>query len=240
MTDENGVTADSNASDGTEGGYYDEDGGYYDEYGGYYDIYGGYYDPYGGYYDPYNNYYPPEDTVYGTEGQTGEDLLTQAEMTVTEDGEYSSKYEVAAYIHLFGHLPSNYITKKEAQKLGWVESEENLWVVAPGKSIGGGWFGNYEHRLPTAANRAYQECDIDFDGTYRNYQRIVYSNDGLIYYTEDFFNSFEKLYGDEETEKKGQTEETGETDSSGEITGTADTAETEDLAAKISELEGIY
>ena len=113
---------------------------------------------------------------------------------VTEDGEYTSKEEVAAYLHQFGHLPSNYITKKEAEALGWDSREGNLWEVAPGKSIGGSRFGNYEGSLPDKDGRKYFECDIDFEGGYRGKKRIVYSNDGLIYYTEDHYKTFEKLY----------------------------------------------
>lgn len=115
---------------------------------------------------------------------------------IQEDGEYSSKEEVAEYIYTFGHLPSNYITKNDAQDLGWVASKGNLWKVAPGKSIGGDRFGNREGILPTAKGRKYFECDIDFDGKYRNGKRIVFSNDGLVYYTEDHYETFELLYGE--------------------------------------------
>ena len=119
------------------------------------------------------------------------------EPALSEDGTYTSKDEVAEYLYLYGHLPSNFITKKEAKKLGWVSSEGNLDEVAPGMSIGGDYFGNYEGLLPEADGRDYYECDIDFDGTYRNAKRIVFSNDGLIYYTEDHYESFELLYGEE-------------------------------------------
>lgn len=119
-----------------------------------------------------------------------------ARVEITEDGEYTGKDEVAEYLYLYGHLPSNYITKSEAQDLGWVSSRGNLWKVAPGKSIGGDRFGNREKLLPTAKGRKYFECDIDFDGRYRNAKRIVFSNDGLIYYTEDHYESFELLYGE--------------------------------------------
>ena len=119
------------------------------------------------------------------------------EPALSEDGTYTSKDEVAEYLYLYGHLPSNFITKKEAKKLGWVSSEGNLDEVAPGMSIGGDYFGNYEGLLPEADGRDYYECDIDFDGTYRNAKRIVFSNDGLIYYTEDHYESFEILYGEE-------------------------------------------
>ena len=75
--------------------------------------------------------------------------------------------------------------------------EGNLGEVAPGKSIGGDYFGNYEGSLPQASDRKYYECDIDSDGKYRGAKRIVYSNDGLIYYTEDHYETFELLYGEE-------------------------------------------
>ena len=116
---------------------------------------------------------------------------------IVEDGTYTSKEDVAEYLHTYGHRPSNFIKKKAAQKLGWVSGEGNLWDVAPGMSIGGDYFGNYEGNLPEAKDRDYYECDIDFDGSYRGAKRIVYSNDGLIYYTEDHYETFELLYGEE-------------------------------------------
>ena len=129
------------------------------------------------------------------------DMLTtvadETEPSISEDGTYTTKEEVAEYINIYGHLPSNFITKKEAKNLGWVSSEGNLNEVAPGMSIGGDYFGNYEGLLPEAEDRDYYECDIDFDGTYRNEKRIVFSNDGLVYYTEDHYESFELLYGEE-------------------------------------------
>ena len=129
------------------------------------------------------------------------DMLTtvadETEPSISEDGTYTTKEEVAEYINLYGHLPSNFITKKEAKNLGWVSREGNLNEVAPGMSIGGDYFGNYEGLLPEAEDRDYYECDIDFDGTYRNQKRIVFSNDGLVYYTEDHYESFELLYGEE-------------------------------------------
>ena len=116
------------------------------------------------------------------------------ELTVSEDGEYTSKEEVALYIHLYNHLPSNYITKNEAKELGWVSSEGNLNKVAPGKSIGGDKFGNREGLLPDKKGRVYYECDIDYVKGSRNGKRIVFSNDGLIYYTEDHYETYELLY----------------------------------------------
>ena len=115
-------------------------------------------------------------------------------ITVKEDGEYTDKEHVALYIHTYGHLPGNFITKKEANELGWPE-EGNLGTVAPGKSIGGDHFGNYEGLLPKKKGRKYYECDIDFKGKSRGAKRIIFSNDGLIFYTNDHYESFEQLYG---------------------------------------------
>ena len=131
------------------------------------------------------------------ETEITEEDIDSNEPGISEDGTYTSKEEVAEYLYTYEHLPSNYITKKEAKKLGWVSSEGNLDEIAPGMSIGGDYFGNYEGTLPEEDGRDYYECDIDFDGTYRNAKRIVYSNDGLIYYTEDHYESFELLYGEE-------------------------------------------
>ena len=124
-------------------------------------------------------------------------VLEEDTPAISVDGTYTSKEDVSAYLHEYGHLPSNFISKKEAKKLGWVSNEGNLDEVAPGMSIGGDYFGNYEGTLPEAEERDYYECDIDFDGTYRNAKRIVFSNDGLIYYTEDHYETFELLYGEE-------------------------------------------
>lgn len=115
---------------------------------------------------------------------------------IDEDGAYTTKDDVALYIHTYGHLPDNFITKKDAQPLGWPGG--SLEPYAPGKCIGGSRFGNYEGLLPEADGRTYTECDIDTLGAdSRGAKRIVFSNDGLIYYTEDHYKSFELLYGEE-------------------------------------------
>ena len=119
-----------------------------------------------------------------------------ADAAIDEDGSYTSKEDVALYIHTYGHLPGNFITKKEAQALGW--SGGSLEPYAPGKCIGGSHFGNYEGLLPEAEGRSYTECDIDTLGAgSRGAKRIVFSNDGLIYYTGDHYERFELLYGEE-------------------------------------------
>lgn len=121
---------------------------------------------------------------------------TEEELQIDENGAYTTKQEVAFYIYTYGHLPSNFITKKEAESLGW--SGGSLESYAPGKCIGGNRFGNYEGILPEKEGRQYTECDIDTLGAEkRGAKRIVFSNDGLIYYTEDHYETFELLYGKE-------------------------------------------
>lgn len=116
-----------------------------------------------------------------------------ADYEVEEGGWYDGMEEVAIYLTFFEELPDNYLTKKEAQALGWESRKGNLWDVAEGYSIGGDRFGNYEGLLPEAKGRRWTECDIDFDGRYRNGKRIVFSSDGLIYYTDDHYESFDEI-----------------------------------------------
>ena len=145
----------------------------------------------------------PEATEVQTPEEAPEELPAEtpeepepSEEGLPEDGWYYSKDDVALYIHIYGHLPDNFITKKEAEALGW--SGGPVEKYAPGMAIGGGRFGNYEGLLPEADGRSYTECDIDTNGaSSRGAKRIVFSNDGLIYYTEDHYESFELLYGEE-------------------------------------------
>ena len=113
-----------------------------------------------------------------------EQPTNQKQEQLAEDGTYTTKEDVARYIHLYGHLPDNFITKKEAQQLGWTGG--SLEPYAPGCCIGGSRFGNYEGLLPEADGRTWTECDINTLGAKsRGPERIVFSNDGLIYYTGD-------------------------------------------------------
>lgn len=115
--------------------------------------------------------------------------------TLAEDGQYTSMEEVALYLHRFGKLPGNFISKQEARALGW--SGGDLRPYAGDKTIGGDRFGNYEGLLPEKRGRVYYECDIDTLGrSSRGAKRIVFSNDGLIYYTPDHYESFTLLYGE--------------------------------------------
>ena len=124
-----------------------------------------------------------------------EPALTQ-QLEVNETGEYTTKEAVAQYIRQYGRLPRNFITKEDARKLGW--DGGSLEGCAPGKSIGGDHFGNYEGLLPEKKGRRYTECDIDTKGSKtRGAKRIVFSDDGLIYYTDDHYDSFVPMHGED-------------------------------------------
>ena len=134
------------------------------------------------------------DAIEATDAKNTTDANDAGKIKVKEQGQYTDKERVALYIHTYGHLPDNYITKAEAQKLGWDNTLGNLKKVAPGKSIGGDRFGNYEGQLPKANKRKYFECDIDYKSGKRNAKRIVFSNDGLVFYTDDHYKTFQQLY----------------------------------------------
>ncbi len=113
-----------------------------------------------------------------------------------EDGLYTTAEDVAAYLMAYGRLPRNFITKAEARRLGW--SGGDLRPYARDACIGGDRFGNYEGLLPERKGRRYYECDIDTLGKpSRGSRRLVYSNDGLIYYSEDHYASFTLLFGED-------------------------------------------
>lgn len=136
---------------------------------------------------------PPQTTTPKPEVTTAAEGAAE-KISVEKNGSYTTPEDVAEYIHTFGTLPKNFITKSEAKALGWDNSKGNLWDVAEGKSIGGDYFGNYEGLLPSAGGRKYTECDVNYSGGYRGSERIIFSNDGLIYYTNDHYKTFTQLY----------------------------------------------
>lgn len=113
--------------------------------------------------------------------------------TPLPDGPIIDPQSIADYLFAHGELPDHFITKAEAEKLGWDSSENDVSDVAPGKSIGGDRFGNYEGLLPKKAGRQYYEADCYYTSGNRNAHRIVYSNDGLVFYTDDHYESFVEM-----------------------------------------------
>ena len=120
----------------------------------------------------------------------GEEVLC----TVEYGEVYSDPESVAMYLHVFCELPGNFITKKEAANLGWDSYQGNLWDVAYGMSIGGDRFGNREGILPDAKGRKWYEADLNYEGGYRGKDRLLFSDDGLIYVSYDHYTTAEMLY----------------------------------------------
>ena len=99
---------------------------------------------------------------------------------------------VVKYLKEHGELPDYYITKSEAKSLGWVPSKGNLCEVAPGRAIGGDIWTNRQKSLPTKSGRKYFEADLNYHCGNRNADRVVFSNDGLVFVTFDHYRNFEE------------------------------------------------
>lgn len=119
--------------------------------------------------------------------EPGEDVVKD---NIPEYGEYYYDLKnVVLYLEIYDELPPNYITKSQAQELGWEGGSVEKYKE--GAAIGGDTFGNREGLLPKAAGRSYTECDIDTNGySSRGSRRLVFSNDGLYFYTADHYESF--------------------------------------------------
>ncbi len=153
----------------------------------------------------YDYIMPDETYAKNTETDNDEEIITVTdeskipstdEYTLDIDGTYTSADDVALYIYLYDVLPDNFMTKDEARELGWTGG--GLEDYAAGMCIGGDYFGNYEGLLPKEQGRTYTECDINTLGEdSRGAERIVFSNDGLIFYTDDHYESFVLLYDED-------------------------------------------
>ena len=125
------------------------------------------------------------------------DTVPETEKTIPEEehaGPIIEPQAIADYLFTYGRLPDNFITKKEAQELGWDSTRNYVSDVAPGKSIGGDRFGNYEGVLPKVKGRTYYEADCYYTKGKRTAERIVYSSDGHVWYTEDHYVTFTELF----------------------------------------------
>ena len=131
----------------------------------------------------------------GTEEQTevyseDEDEQTEVEFELP----VTDPQQIVNYLSIYGELPENFITKAEARDLGWDSRYNYVGEVAPGKSIGGDRFGNYEGQLPDRKGRKWFECDANYKGKKRGAQRVLFSNDGLYYYTDDHYQTFTEMF----------------------------------------------
>ena len=120
--------------------------------------------------------------------------VTAVPEATEEPGPIIEPQRIADYLFEHGELPENFITKKEAERLGWKTTYRYVSDLGPGITIGGDYFGNYEQKLPAVKGRKYAEADCYYQGGPRNEYRIIYSNDGHVWYTGDHYNTFIELY----------------------------------------------
>ncbi len=116
-------------------------------------------------------------------------MRTKEAGTATDEGLFGPDM----YLIILEQLPDNYIDKEQAQLYGWENYKGNLNEVLPGMVIGGNIFQNRNGKLPHASGRIWREADINYSGGYRNDQRLVYSNDGLIFASYDHFHTFYEI-----------------------------------------------
>lgn len=119
---------------------------------------------------------------------------TAAPTDVPKQTAITAPQDIADYIFAHGTLPDNFLTKNEARQLGWDSSKNYVSDVAPGYSIGGDKFGNYEGLLPDASGRKWYEADANYTVGPRGAERILYSSDGLVYYTNDHYQTFTEMH----------------------------------------------
>ena len=131
----------------------------------------------------------PEEPAEEPSGEPESDEPEASLPVPDEDGWYYDLENVTLYVMTYGKLPSNYITKKQAEALGW--SGGSVQRFKEGAAIGGSHFGNYEGLLPDGK---YTECDIDTDGaSSRGAKRLIFSSDGHYYYTDDHYETFAEV-----------------------------------------------
>ena len=109
----------------------------------------------------------------------------------TRDGTNGADY----WLYYKGKFPDYYITKQQAEALGWVSTEGNLAQVAPGKMIFGEPYQNRDGHLPSAPGREWYKADISYVSGFRGKDRLLYSNDGLIFVTCDHYETFYEIAG---------------------------------------------
>ena len=139
-------------------------------------------------------FYPiPPAAAEPTESPEPAELIEEAAPELPDrDGYYYDAEGVVLYLDAYGELPGNYITKAEARALGWEGGSVERY--REGAAIGGDSFGNREGLLPRADGRSYTECDLNTLGeSSRGAERLIFSNDGLYFYTGDHYEHFTEL-----------------------------------------------
>ena len=97
------------------------------------------------------------------------------------------------YVLIYKKLPNYYISRAEACTAGWKPHRGNLRELLPGKTIGGDVYQNREGTLPDAPGRIWHEADINYTGGFRGRDRLLYSNDGLLFVSYDHYKTFYEI-----------------------------------------------
>lgn len=144
----------------------------------------------------YNNFFAEKDIKNNKTNKIQHDKPFENKQTKSSGGSnydidvLTEENTVISYVKQNHHLPDYYITKSKAKQQGWIPSQGNLCEVLPGKAIGGDYFGNRERKLPKGEK--YFEADVNYNCGNRNADRIVFTENGVVYLTKDHYRSFEK------------------------------------------------
>jgi len=129
-----------------------------------------------------------EEDGNGQQSETEKETEVEFQLPVTDP------QQIVNYLDRYGELPGNFITKREARDMGWDSRYNYVGEACPGMSIGGDRFGNYENKLPSRKGRTWYECDVNYRGKKRGAERLLFSSDGLYYYTDDHYNTFTQMF----------------------------------------------
>ena len=119
---------------------------------------------------------PPDALPTATIAAALTDSPTSAPTQAPQQTAITAPQDIADYIFAHGTLPDNFLTKNEARQLGWDSSQ------------------NYEGLLPDASGRKWYEADANYTDGPRGAERILYSSDGLVYYTNDHYQTFTEMH----------------------------------------------
>lgn len=116
-------------------------------------------------------------------------MRTKLVGTATNQGKNGADF----YLYHYNKLPDYYINKENAALAGWINTYGNLHTILPNKMIGGEIYKNKNQKLPMNAERNWYEADINYSSGFRNGERILYSNDGLLFITLDHYHTFYEI-----------------------------------------------
>ena len=106
----------------------------------------------------------------------------------TRDGTAGADY----WLKMYGQLPSNYINKTALLDAGWYRGQAPSDYI-PGKMATMGIYQNRDGHLSSALGRTWYEADINYYSGKRNSQRVLWSNDGLVFVSYDHYRTFVEI-----------------------------------------------